>query len=48
MITNNWMVIYYNGRSTREKLFDNKVDAILFIDRIEDTKATLWKLQETK
>ena len=38
----NYMVVYWNGRATREKYFVNRTEALELIHRIEDKKATLW------
>ena len=43
---NSYLVLYWNGRSMREKFFKSKEDAIYFLSQNTDDRATLWKQQE--
>lgn len=37
------MVVYYNGRGVREKVFFKKSEAIEFLSKCGDRNATIWK-----
>ena len=38
----NYMVVYWNGRGTREKMFRSREHALYFISQLVDAQPTLW------